>query len=183
MNRATPFATASLEVIALQQKHVDVRRTASEAELRQLENAFEEGVRRLRPLYTATATLEVARFYTTRLHSALLYFGMHDDPLTRQLEVVSGDLKRYREAALKQQGATGADVASRREAFDSVRVDRLVDANSALTADELPAPDIDRLIQDLGGDAAKIPSKHRGHWILQDPEIAITKKGRKMDPW
>lgn len=29
----------------------------------------------------------------------------------------------------------------------------------------------------------RIPAAHRGHWVLQEPEIAITREERKEDPW
>lgn len=56
--------------------------------------------------------------------------------------------------------------------------------------EELPTPPQVRGSPSSGGDAnwqqrrpVKIPVAFRGHWVLQDPAIALTREERKEDPW
>ena len=57
-------------------------------------------------------------------------------------------------------------------------------AEPTLSPQEMPAPpDHAEMGLRLGHDKLKIQDKFRGHWVLRDPEIAITREERREDPW
>jgi hypothetical protein len=162
----------------------DGDRAPRENDLRQLERQFEETLDRVRVAYTASASLEVSRFYSSRVLQSMKYFGRTEDPLFRQLNSALGRLPRggvKREHAVQFRTYNGPAAAT----VGSLRRDKMSEREPDVARpEEFPAPSEELLAQSNHLDGrVKIPNSHRGHWILRDEEIATTKTLRKEDAW
>eukprot|EP00796_Vickermania_ingenoplastis_P011705 gene11705-8053_t len=161
-----------------------------------LEREFLREVESLRPVFTMSAGLEVSRTYTTHIYNAMRYFGCHDDPLVRQLSTLVG-----REAMRRATTVREEKTSTRRPPLGSgselppfsvpspsspaVGWSTLEENVVTTLPTELPHPPQVDIVDDSRRrrGALRIPARFRGHWVLQEPEIAITKQERSEDPW
>ena len=201
MERGNLFSQTALHALALHRRHKDLASAADteavtsshelDMQLRAVEKEMAATVDRLRVCYTANAALEVSKFYAARVHGAMQYFGMQEDPLFRQIEARLGRLHgpratqgRVTRTAIKsavQPSRIKKDFAMQRE--NALRSDPL-DNDSEYRPNEFPLPAENVVMEANRRDGySKISAKHRGHWILRDAGIATTKKQRKYDPW
>jgi hypothetical protein len=199
MERASPFTQSALRALSLHHRHrelvtsADGDRSVNDASLQRIENEFEELLDRLRVTYTAQGSLEVSKFYTQRVHAAMLYFKATDDPLFRQIESrlgkISGDprltaARKPRATTLKAYQSGDQPMRNSADYLRVVKSSRLQEQHPAARAEEFPAPPEDFLAEQNSRDGyTKLPDGHRGHWVLRDPGIGITKTERRLDPW
>ncbi len=177
-DRKTPFVLAVLELVKLQALHKNALEDDPEGQqkdTRAIQDLFLNSLENVRPLYTVSAGLEAGRKTTETLYRVMCHFGLRNDPLSRQLELVLG------KKAMKSKTASKSFYKTPMPPTDLFRVISQ-EANSSVFASELPAiPEVDH--ETLPRHCSKIPPRFRGHWVLRDPEIALTKEGRKEDPW
>lgn len=177
----SPFVQASLQLMKLQLTHKNIvakgDRGGSSKEARAVEHEFKRDLDTFRAVCTLSEQTSAAKMYAGRIVSAMRHFGMEDDPLVRQLERVMG-----REALRKQ------PMSSRNLFFKGV----VAAPKSTLQVDvTIPQSSLPSELvgvgrtpeEDLPANAVKVPIKHRGHWVLRDPEIALTRDGRRYDAW
>lgn len=172
-----PFLDGALQLIKLHLAHKNAVADGSATACRAIESEFMREVEAFRPCFTLSSSLTVAKLYTKRLHSALLYFRLHDDPLVRQLDLIIGK-QSMRNATNSHAGIFKAPVAAPLNTFFS-----LEEREETVLPSELPHPPKPDSFAPLREGAVKLPMRHRGHWVLRDPEIAITRAERRTDPW
>ena len=173
------FTKAALEVINLHQSHRQLVEDAGSETKDALEvrDLFGRALERVRPLYSVDAGLASNKFYSIKLYRALRHFGATTDPLFESLDrQLSYDARKLRPKVqrLKLQGLpvrSHADL-------------QLLGGEHDMRPQELPVPpDHADMSLQLPKDRPRFHHKYRGHWVLRDPEIAITKEERKEDPW
>ena len=224
----SPFVAAALQLCQLQKAHAEeLARTGSVASngtrangskaraprggggggggaaesavAAEIEQAFAEQLEQLRPLFHAARALESSRMYSAKLHAALRYFRMFDDPMYEQLSAVVGRLNKqpraasvvWRDPTLSTGRHDGGDgsYGGVGEYFDAT-ADALARVRSAkhvqpsYAPSEEPAPHPDAVGAEVGH-AGEVHASfsHRGHWVLREPGIAATRDERRVDPW
>lgn len=173
---ATPFANLALEMAKLRLEHKNLLEDDPFGKLdaaKKLQADFAAALERMRPLYTSAAALEVGRYYSHQLFMAMRHFGYQDDPLMRQLEVQVGklSLKRQHNSMMSTAVSPGARMALAAQSASP----------TSYAPNEWPQPRED--FSQVNSEQMRVLDKYRGHWILQDPDIAITKRDRRIDPW
>lgn len=152
---------------------------------RTLEREFIREVEGFRPVFTMTAGLEVASQYSHHIFHAMRYFGCEDDPLVRQLSAIVGRAALKRDARARVEHGTpgkkemnGFGLRPGRGPIDEEPIGTTLPS-------ELPHPPQIKPEEQYRRrpGALRLPVAHRGHWVLQEPEIAITREERKEDPW
>ena len=176
--RKTPFVLGVLELMKLHALHknaLENDKLGKKTETRAIQDQFLSIVEEVRPLYTVSAGLEAGRRTTETLYRAMCHFGLRDDPLSRQLELVLG------KKAMKSKTGCASFFKTAMPPTDLFRVISQ-EPDAATFPSELPnIPETDH--EELPRQCSKIPPRYRGHWVLRDPEIALTKQGRLEDPW
>ncbi|KPI88719.1 hypothetical protein ABL78_2179 [Leptomonas seymouri] len=184
LHNSTPFVDGALQLMKLHLAHRNARADKNKEACEAIEQEFLREVESFRPCFTMSASLEVAQQYSKKLYSALKYFGMDDDPLIRQLDLLLGRRgmrdcrgREQQRSFFKGAGGTSAGQVSPNPL---TTLEELVETTLPT---ELPhAPKVDLTAPRRPG-AVKIQHRHRGHWVLQEPDIAITRSERKEDPW
>lgn len=167
-----------------------------------LEREFLREVETFRPIFTASAML-VSREYSQYVYRAMRYFGCSDDPLMRQLSTLLGR-SQLKERQQQERGGGGVEswlLTKRKtkggECMPGV-TDPLEERVVTVLPTELPHPP--QVSSEHGHTttnssssssfsarrrpgALRFPAAYRGHWVLQEPEIAITREERREDPW
>lgn len=175
---STPFAAVALEMTRLKIEHANILEDDPQGRTdtaRKLQREFAGAVERMRPLFSVATSMEVSRFYSHQMFAAMRHFGYTEDPMTRQLAVQIGklSLRRQHEATVATLPAASAESGLNRHNQTS--------SPTTPNQNEIPAPRED--FPPVSGPQLKVQDKYRGHWILRDPEIAITRKDRHIDPW
>jgi hypothetical protein len=170
-------AHASLELMKLHLRHAEAIRKSPKGvpsnESREIEIAFLNQLDEVRALFRMGDCLEVAKMYSQRIIAALRHFRLGDDPLMTQLEMILG---KHR---LHSRRANVFKVAS--TASYPPNVNDLQEKTVFNFPSELPNPP--RRSEELPREALRLPDSHRGHWVLRDPEIALSRQQRREDPW
>jgi hypothetical protein len=185
LHNSTPFVDGALQLMKLHLAHRNARQDHNKEACRAIEQEFLREVEVFRPCFTMSASLEVAQQYSKKLYSALRYFGMDDDPLIRQLDLLLGrkemqDGRRGQQQRSFFKGAHSAAVGGQPATNPLTTLAELVETTLPT---ELPnAPKVDMVAPRRPG-AVQIQHRYRGHWVLQEPDIAITRKERREDPW
>lgn len=179
----TPFIHASLQLMKLHLLHknaLEEDKFGSSSSARDIEHTFRRELDTYRAVFTLSAHLESAKLYSNRILSAMRHFGMADDPLVRQIEKMMGKHSLHvnrRTRDLRFKGVT-----TRPSKLDAATAS----AASYLLPAELPnmAP-VESSTKSGAGDKkiVQVPTKHRGHWVLRDPDIAMSKQDRRYDAW
>ncbi|RNF16675.1 uncharacterized protein Tco025E_05146 [Trypanosoma conorhini] len=172
-----PFLDGALQLIKLHLAHKNATADGNATACRAIESEFLREVEVFRPCFTMSSSLTVAKLYTKKLHGALSYFRLHDDPLMRQLDLILGK-QSMRHSASGHSGLFKASVAAQ-----SGAVSPLEEREETVLPAELPHPPKPDPAATPREGALKLPLRHRGHWVLRDPEIAITRAERRSDPW
>nr|CCC90938.1 conserved hypothetical protein [Trypanosoma congolense IL3000] len=171
-----PFLDGVLQLIKLQLAHKNAAAEKNVKACDVIESEFLRELETFRPCFTMSSSLNVAKLYTKKLHRALSYFQLYDDPLMRQLDMIIGKQSMRNDAGY-QRGIFKAPVAAPLNTFS------LDEREETVLPTELPIPPKPNPSAQLRKEALKLPARHRGHWILRDPEIAITREERRTDPW
>lgn len=211
-----------------------------------LEREFFREVESLRPVLTISASLEASKEYTQYIYHALRYFGLHDDPLMRQLTGLvsrAGLRRRVGGVLLEERGegsfssriSTSSSASSSCSSFSGLssntkstpsfpRTVKGIESRGREKSEEFSSlsspsssfcspfrngeegtvtvfptelpnpPQVGEVGDGRSGNALEyikrrrpgalqIPAAHRGHWVLQEPEILITREERREDPW
>ncbi|KAK7200663.1 hypothetical protein NESM_000122800 [Novymonas esmeraldas] len=187
LHNSTPFVDGALQLVKLHLAHRNATADKNAEACRAIEQEFFREVEVFRPCFTLSASLEVAQQYSKRLYAALRYFRMDDDPLLRQLDLLlgrrgmqdgrRGDQRGFFRGARTSHGTrTAGDGQESGFTALSERVETTLPT-------ELPhAPQVDLTASRRPG-ALRINQRYRGHWVLQEPDIAITRAERREDPW
>lgn len=169
-----------------------------------LEKEFFREVEAFRPVFTMSASLAVSKEYTQYIYRALSYFGLSHDPLMRQISTIVS------RSALRQRGASGGPMEAAAGGGAISTPSSSSSTSTSLPGSFFPAfrreegivttlptelPNPPQVGEPSSGKesvacrqrrrpgALRIPLGYRGHWVLQEPEIAITREERKEDPW
>ncbi|KPA83050.1 putative mitochondrial hypothetical protein [Leptomonas pyrrhocoris] len=184
LHNSTPFVDGALQLVKLHLAHRNAREDNNKEACQAIEREFLREVEVFRPCFTMSASLEVAQQYSKKLYSALKYFGMDDDPLIRQLDSLLGrremqDGRRRQQQRSFFKAAGGASLGQ----SSAGSLSTLAELVETTLPTELPhAPRVDLTSPRRPG-AVQIQHRYRGHWVLQEPDIAITRDERKEDPW
>jgi hypothetical protein len=176
--RKTPFVLGVLELVKLHALHKNALEDDPRGlrpETKALHDMFLNTIEEVRPLYTVSAGLDAGRKTTETLYRAMCHFGLRDDPLSRHLELTLG------KKAMKSRTACKSFFKTPMPSTDLFRVISQEADESILPGEYPNAPAVDH--EALPRQCSKIPPRFRGHWVLRDPEIALTKQGRAEDPW
>jgi hypothetical protein len=179
----SPFVQASLQLMKLHLAHKNLvekgDRAGASKEARVLEHEFKRGLDTFRAIFTLSQQTSAAKLYSGRIVNAMRHFGLEDDPLSRQIQRTMG-----RDAMRRQPSS-----ATRNLFFKGV-VANPQNARPSLFGPRGESNYPSELVgiaktkeEDLPANAVKIPERHRGHWVLRDPDIAITRHGRRYDAW
>ncbi|EPY32200.1 hypothetical protein STCU_02930 [Strigomonas culicis] len=184
LHQPTPFVEGALQLLKLHRAHQRAAADRHTVACAALEKEFLREVEAFRPCFTLTASTSVAPSYTQHVYRALQYFGLRDDPLLRQMDGLMGraGLRHAARAASPFKGVRAVP-AARQRAGGAVP-DPLAEPEVTVLPTELPHPprvDLEDPQRRVG--AIKVPARYRGHWVLQEPEIAITRQERREDPW
>ncbi|AIO00301.1 hypothetical protein LPMP_300660 [Leishmania panamensis] len=186
LHNSTPFVDGALQLMKLHLAHRNAVADKNKAACHAIEQEFFREVEVFRPCFTMAASLEVAQQYSKKLYAALKYFRMDDDPLIRQLDLLLGR-KGMRDGRHRdQRGFFKGAHTSYASAFGKVAEsahNNLEEHVETTLPTELPhAPKVDLTAPRRPG-ALWINQRYRGHWVLQEPDIAITRSERREDPW
>lgn len=195
LRNSSPFRDGALQLLKLQLAHQNAAADGNKKACQLIESEFLREVEVFRPCFTMSASLEVAQQYSKQLFRALHYFHLKEDPLTRQIDLILGKQgmrENQRRGSVHGQGlfkthrrCNGTSGAQRGAPVDTLPLeDRLLmERQETILPTELPNPPrIDPNEKRRDG-ALRIRHRHRGHWVLQEPEIAITRSERREDPW
>ncbi|CCW61729.1 unnamed protein product [Phytomonas sp. EM1] len=185
LHNSTPLVEGALQLYKLYLAHRNAASDKNTEACQAIEDEFLKEVETLRPFFTMSASLEVAQQYSKQTYRSLKYFGLHDDPLTRQLDQLLGReamRKTARGAQSIFKGVTPSKSMSGSQNLSRVLTSLYERAETTLPSELPNPPKIDETIPRRPG-AVRVPLRHRGHWVLQEPEIAITKNERREDPW
>ncbi|CBH11703.1 hypothetical protein, conserved [Trypanosoma brucei gambiense DAL972] len=171
-----PFLDGALQLIKLHLAHKNAAADKNTKACSDIEGEFLRELEAFRACFTMSSSLKVAKLYTKKLHGALSYFQLYDDPLMRQLDMIIGK-QTMQPSAGRQHGVFKAPVAARLDPFF------LDEREETVLPSELPNPPKPDPSTPLRERALKVPAQHRGHWVLRDPDIAITREERRTDPW
>lgn len=199
---SAPFVDNVLQLIKLHLAHRNAASDRNNTACRAIENEFMREVELFRPCFTMNASLTVASHYSKKLYAALHYFGLDDDPLVRQLNLLMGreSMRRMTHHASRARSgmfrgvsaghashAATSTSSSSRSSTSSRNMPSVFTSLDESVVTTLPTelphpPQVNRSVP-LREGAVKIPLRYRGHWVLQEPDIAITRKERREDPW
>lgn len=177
----SPFVQASLELMKVHLMHKNITakgdREGASKEARALEHDFRRSLDNFRAIFSLSEQTSAAKLYSGRIVSAMRHFGMEDDPLVRQIERTMG---RH---ALRQPPKS-----TRNLFFKGVGMQQNTPASIHNTVSQSSYPSElagarPTYASELPREAVKVPDKHRGHWVLRDPDIALTREGRRYDAW
>lgn len=184
LHNSTPFVDGALQLVKLHLAHRNAKMDKNVEVCNAIEQEFLREVEIFRPCFTAAASLEVAQQYSRKIYAALRYFGVDDDPLIRHLDLILGRQGlRDRGRGLSQGMFKGVRTQSSLKSNETVRFSPLSESAETVLPSELPnPPQIDMTTPRRPG-AVQVPHRYRGHWVLQDPEVAITRNERREDPW
>lgn len=187
LHNSTPFVDGALQLMKLHLAHRNAREDHNKEACQAIEQEFMREVETFRPCFTMSASLEVAQQYSKKLYSALKYFKMDDDPLIRQLDLLLGrkEMQDGRRRSQQRSFFKGAQSSVGGQAATTTTnpLSTLAELVETTLPTELPnAPQVDLTAPRRPG-AVQIQHRHRGHWVLQEPDIAITRKERREDPW
>lgn len=187
LHNTTPFVEGALQLFKLQLAHRNAAADNNKEACKAIENEFFREVEAFRPCFTMAASLEVAQTYSKRLYGALRYFDMKDDPLVRQLDLLMGRAgMREGSGGVQGQGmfkGTARSGVVQTSVAAQRRRALMEEREVSVLPSELPNPPQVDLAERKRDGALEMPLSHRGHWVLQEPEIAITRKERREDPW
>ncbi|CAJ1990848.1 mt-SAF28 [Leishmania donovani] len=186
LHNSTPFVDGALQLMKLHLAHRNATADKNKVACHAIEQEFFREVEVFRPCFTMSASLEVAQQYSRRLYAALKYFRMDDDPLIRQLDLLLGRRAMQDGRHEGQRGFFKGARTSNTSAFGKggeITHETLAEHAETTLPTELPhAPKVDLTAPRRPG-ALRINQRYRGHWVLQEPDIAITRSERREDPW
>ncbi|KAH9579910.1 hypothetical protein LSM04_004161 [Trypanosoma melophagium] len=177
LHNPSPFVDGALQLIKLHLAHKNAAMESDTKACHAIETEFLREVEAFRPSFTMSSSLSVAKLYTKKLHGALSYFRLYDDPLMRQLDLIIGK-QSMRQSTNRHTGVFKTPVSTQMHLLSS-----LEEREETVLPTELPHPPKPDPFEPLREGALKMPARHRGHWVLRDPGIAITREERKSDPW
>lgn len=184
------FVKSAAELVKLHYAHRAAIEEKDHKVANKIEDVFQNELYDFRPLFTVAESVRVGRAYTKQVYSALRYFGLNEDPLARQLEAILGKTPRKQgsklavfrgispETRIRPKTAAGAN-------NSSAQLSKLREAVIDYKAEERPLPA--ESVYSIVGPSnqgrrqpAGNPDMHRGHWVLQDPDL---QGERRTDPW
>lgn len=177
----SPFVGASLQLMKLHLAHKNIvdrgDRGGASKEARAIEHEFKRNLDTFRAVFTLSQQTSAAKLYSGRIIGAMRHFGLEEDPLALQIQRMIG------RAALRKQPTT----ATRNLFFKGVSMNQKKESpfqpsDEYMLSSELAGVAKTR-VEDLPANALKIPPTHRGHWVLRDPDLALTREGRRYDAW
>ncbi|CCW67975.1 unnamed protein product [Phytomonas sp. Hart1] len=185
LHNPTPLVEGALQLYKLYLAHLNAASDNNTKACNAIEDEYLKEVEAFRPFFTMSASLEVAQQYSKQIYRTLKYFGLHDDPLIRQFDQLLSRVS-MREAAQRTQsifkGVAPSKSISASQTLSNV-LTSLDEREETTLPSELPnPPKIDQSTPPRPG-AVRVPLRYRGHWVLQEPEIIITKSERREDPW
>lgn len=181
LSSSTPFAISAIQLgkIYLQHKNAlaDDDPEGEGREARGLEDDFKRELNKFRPLFSPINVMETDKEHRLRLFNALRHFKLLDDPLSQQLAQILGrKIMRMKVTTSHFRGVvpTGIDfVGGTRKGS----VFHFTPEEMPLPPEHVFSPTV------LPKNALPLREEHRGHWILRDPDIAISRRERREDPW
>ncbi|KAG5498576.1 hypothetical protein JKF63_02862 [Porcisia hertigi] len=186
LHNSAPFVDGALQLMKLHLAHRNARADMNEAACNAIEQEFFREVEVFRPCFTMSASLEVAQQYSRKLYAALKYFRMDEDPLLRQLDLLLGQKgmqdSRHRSHRGFFKGACTSNTSAFARGGESTHTILAEHAETTLPTELPHAPQVDLTAPRRPG-ALRINQRYRGHWVLQEPDIAITRSERREDPW
>ncbi|GET90649.1 hypothetical protein, conserved [Leishmania tarentolae] len=186
LHNSTPFVDGALQLMKLHLAHRNAMSEKNKVACHAIEQEFFREVEVFRPCFTMSASLEVAQQYSRRLYAALKYFRMDDDPLIRQLDLLLGRRAmqdgRHGSQGGFFKGARKANTPAFGKGGETTHEALAEHAETTLPT-ELPNPPKVDLTAPRRPGALRIHHRYRGHWVLQEPDIAITRSERREDPW
>ncbi|KAG5472287.1 hypothetical protein LSCM1_03686 [Leishmania martiniquensis] len=186
LHSSTPFVDGALQLMKLHLAHRNAAAEKNKVACHAIEQEFFREVEVFRPCFTMSASLEVAQQYSRKIYAALKYFRMDDDPLIRQLDLLLGRKGMQDGRRRDHPGFFKGTRTSNKFAFvqgDEYARNTLLELAETTLPTELPhAPKVDLTAPRRPG-AVLINQRYRGHWVLQEPDIAITRSERREDPW
>ncbi len=167
----------SLKLVDLHMKHLEAKQMGATQAVK-IEEDFEQEWEKFQAIFSTKTMMEVDSFYGVKLWRAVQYFGVpEDDPVRKQLALALGNTISKRAPNLKTDagvvGFTGESTSSSSSSGSVV----------AFTPGEFPAPPANVLDRKLSSEHVQMRGRYRPHWVLQEPEIALTKEDLKFDPW
>ncbi|KAG5473056.1 hypothetical protein CUR178_02972 [Leishmania enriettii] len=186
LHNSTPFVDGALQLMKLHLAHRNAATDKNNVACHAIEQEFFREVEVFRPCFTMSASLEVAQQYSRRLYAALKYFRMDDDPLIRQLDLLLGRKGMQDGRRGDQRGFFKGARTSNTNVFGKggeYAHNTLVESAETTLPTELPHPPKVDLTATRRLGALRINQRYRGHWVLQEPDIAITRSERREDPW
>jgi hypothetical protein len=147
-------------------------------EARAVEHQFRRDLDEFRAMCSLSAQTAAAKLYSGRIVTAMRHFGMEDDPLVRQMERIMGRHALRRPSTCRR-NLFFKGVDARPDAMSETKSASVIESAlptelvgiSATPESELPR------------EVVRVPPKHRGHWVLRDPDLALTREGRRYDAW
>lgn len=150
----------------------------------QIETLFHREVDSFKALLMQSSAAEIGRIQSQRIVASMDYFGLSDDSAVHQLtrllstQAMRSDDRRTRNAQFK------GNVPPRQSLQDQVRkVSQRQIAPSDLPSEFPMTPPVDQLSAYSQRKVVRVRDAHRGHWILRDPDIAMSKRERRVDAW
>lgn len=175
---STPFLDAAMEATVIYLEHLNALANGNHEEAQVVAHKFDQHLNVLRPLFCLQSQLEVGHFYSHKLWVALKHFHCEKEPMYASLEAFLG-----RRALRDRPRTLGYKTESQHHPQHAPNR-RLRENAISFNLKEFPCPrECQYTAQQLHPFAVRHHDKFRGHWILRDPEICLTKKERSEDPW
>ena len=180
LNIPPAFTTSALQLLKIQLTHKNAVKEKEMDIARDLEEQFHDELHSFRPVFTQAGMSPAVRGYNPRLLRAMRYFGLVDDPITTQLERLVGKQSAARQPDT-QMFKTGGRATKQVHWSTLINSSREEQPFELPTELPFPASRETPVFQDRK--TVKVHDEDRGHWVLREEGIAISKDERRRDPW
>jgi hypothetical protein len=180
LNVPPAFTNGVLQLMKLHQTHKHAVKENETEIAKDLEEKFQDELHNFRPLFSQVFMLPSVREYNPKLLSTMRYFGLLDDPVTLQLERLVGKQQASRQPDTQLFKSGGREI--QRKHWASV-VNTTKEEEPFSLPSERPFPrNLEPPVQ-TKKTAVKLHDSDRGHWVLREEGIAISKEDRRRDPY
>ena len=180
---------SSQSLISLQQLHAresegTVQDNSQPLSIGQIENLFHREVDLFKALLMQSSAAEIGRIQSAKVIKSLQYFGLRDDSAVHHLNRLLGNQAMKSGASRPRNVQFKGNVPPRKNLEEHVRrISQRQIAPSDLPSELPMTPQVDQLNAYSQRKVVRVRDSHRGHWVLRDPDIAMSKRERRVDAW
>ena len=180
LNVPPAFTSGALQLLKIQLTHKNAMKEDEKEIAKDLEERFQDELHNFRPLFSQVYMSPAVRTINPKLLNAMRYFGLIDDPVTIQLERLVGKQQAARQPETQLFRSGGRETQKKHW---TTLINTTKEEEPFHFPSERPFPQASEIPVHSNKNTVKVHDSDRGHWVLREEGIAITKEERRRDPY